>query len=439
MRPRRFARVTPPACVLILMAAFATPAIAAKTERVSVSSSDTQANGVSGSYGAEGASISADGRFVAFTSKATNLVPHGPDNGREPDIFLRDRKRHRTVLVSHTPSGRQANGPSSQPSVSADGHFIAFESQASNLTRHDANKHEDVFVYSARTGRVTLVSLSRQGRAGNGESRFPSISADGRFVAFDSAASDLVRGDSGHGTDVFVRDTKRHTTRLVSLSSTRQQGNGASRTASISATGRFIAFVSSASNLTPGDDNDTLDVFVRDLRNGKKDLVSETPSGQSGNDLSVHPRISAHGRLVAFDSDADNLVPSDTNFRPDAFVRDRKRHRTELVSKSSSGEQGRGISGIVDISASGRYVAFFTYSRNLEPRLGGGKVLLRDRRAHSTVPVSLGPHRAAPFNSCYGDAISANGRFVVFHSQASNLVKDDTNGRTDVFVRGPLH
>jgi Tol biopolymer transport system component len=181
----------------------------------------------------------------------------------------------------------------------------------------------DVFVHDRVTGQTSRVSVSSSGEQGNGESRFPSLSADGRYVAFESLASNLVPSDTNGTPDVFIHDRVTGQMTRVSVSSSGEEGNGNSSEASVSANGRYVAFHSSASNLVPGDTNGTWDVFVHDRVTGQTSRVSVSSSGEQGNGNSYEANISPDGRYVAFGSAASNLVPGDTNGTPDVFVHDR--------------------------------------------------------------------------------------------------------------------
>jgi Tol biopolymer transport system component len=205
--------------------------------------------------------LSHNGRFVAFFSASPNLV-EGDRNGTD-DIFVRDRKRGETTRVSVSSTGEEANDTSLfYPSISANGRFVAFTSWASNLVAGDENgHHEDVFVRDRRRGETTRVRENN--RSGSLYSGIPSISGNGRFVAFESPASDLVKGDRNHHVDVFLRDRKRGETTLLSVSSEGEQGNSESSFPAISAYGHFVAFSSLASNLVGGDRFNTADTFVR--------------------------------------------------------------------------------------------------------------------------------------------------------------------------------
>jgi len=402
----------------------------ATTERVSVGSTGEQGNGDSGCADSESAgypsvAVSADGSFVAFTSRADNLVP-GDTNGKI-DIFVRNWQTHVTERMNISSSGEQANLNSFAPSVSTDGRYVAFVSFATNLVTGDTNGYPDVFVRDRQSGTTERVSVSSSGDQGNGKCLGDSataISPDGRYVAFASSATNLITGDTNGYSDVFVRDRQSGTTERASVSSSGAQGDSASLWPSISADGRFVSFYSYASNLVPSDTNAYSDVFVRDLETHVTERLSVSSTGQQGNYISGPSSISADGRYVAFESQATNLVAGDTN--GGAFVRDREAGTTERVSVGSSGEQ-LSWAHAPSISADGRYVAF-EY----------GNVWVRDRQIGVTELVSIdGAGEPADQASAYwnGLAISADGQCVVFTSAASDLVLGDTNGLWDVFVR----
>jgi Tol biopolymer transport system component len=300
--------------LLLAASGIAEAAPAAETTLVSVHSDGTQGDDVS-SF----ASISAHGRYVAFTSAASTLVTGDTNNGL--DVFVHDRQTGTTTRVSLGLNGNQANGSSQEPSISAGGRYIAFYSGASNLVRGDTNRASDVFVYDRQTGTTSRVSLRSNGNQANRNSSVPSISGNGRYVAFYSNASNLVRGDTNDKFDAFVHDRQTGTTRRVSISSNGNQGNRSSYFPSISGDGRYVAFFSGASNLVRGDTNSRFDVFVRDRQTGTTRRVSVGPNGSQGNRVSGWPSISGDGQYVAFQSNASNLVPGDANNTYDLFVR----------------------------------------------------------------------------------------------------------------------
>ncbi len=225
------------------------------------------------------------------------------------------------LRASTDAAGNQGNGGSQNASVSADGRYAAFDSNASNLVYGDTNGTTDVFVKDVRTGAITRASTDSTGRQVQGNSTNPSISADGRYVAFTSSACSLAPGYcSRNTTNVYVKDMQTGATSRVSADASANPGNGSSANAAVSSDGRYVASNSNASNLVPGDTNSTTDVFVKDTRTGATTRVSTASDGTQGNGESYWPAISADGRYVAFDSYADNLVPGDTNGAADVFL-----------------------------------------------------------------------------------------------------------------------
>jgi Tol biopolymer transport system component len=427
-------------CLALVVAAGGSEIVAEQTtERVSVDSA-----GAPGNHQSIAPAISADGRFVAFASVSSNLV--ADDTNGFQDIFVRDRRSGTTERVSVSSAGVQAD-KSSGPgfgtgiAISADGRYVAFASGATNLVAEDTNGLTDVFVHDRATGQTERVSIGSGGQ-GNERSGITSIalSADGRFVAFDSLTSNLVEGKAHSGVEVFVRDRSTGQTERVSVSGTGALADNESAWPAISADGRFVAFMSFASNLIEGDTNARPDVFVYDRVSRAVERASVASDGTQGNFNSgvgdfnlftVPLSISGDGRFVAFVSSASNLVDHDTNARPDTFVRDRTGGTTERVSVGSGGEQAFGASaGSAAISADGRFVAFETFG--LSAGNGGSDdVFVHDRDTHTTELASVNSFDA----SSHAPAISADGRFVAFHSLSATQVPGDTNNTWDVFVR----
>jgi hypothetical protein len=412
------------------------PALAQSTTRVSVDSAGAQANGASAVM-----SISASGRFVAFESDASNLVAGDTNGGR--DVFVRDRAASTTERVSISTAGAQANLDCGYPSISGDGRFVGFFTAATTLVAGDINSCEDVFVRDRQNGTTEVESVSSFGVLGNLTSDEPSISANGRFVAFHSFATNLVAGDTQGWQDIFVRDRQSATTERVSVDSSGAEANANSLFCSISADGRFVAFLSEASNLVTGDTNFAVDVFVHDRANHVTERVSVDSSGVQGNSFSGlalytgGPVISGDGRFVAFMSYASNLVAADTNSFPDIFERDRQSGTTLRVSVSGAGAQANNASFYPSISFDGRYVSFESGATNLV--VGDTSVLpdvfLRDRVAGATERPSVDSAGAEANSISQYSAVSADGRCVAFQSFASNLVAGDTNFLYDDFVR----
>jgi Tol biopolymer transport system component len=390
--------------------------------------------GVQGDGNSYVPSISSDGRNVTFESIATNLVA-GDTNGVS-DIFVRDRLTETTYLVSRNSAGEKGNLESYSPAISADSRYVTFQSFATNLVAGDTNTADDIFVRDRQTGTTTRVSKNSAGVQGDGASRYPSISADGRYVTFQSSATTLVSGDTNGVHDIFVRDRNTGTTYLVSKSSDGIQGNDESTYPSISADGRYVAFESIATNLVSGDTNG-VDVFVRDRQTGTATRVSKSSTGAEANGNSYSPAISADGRYVVFESAATNLVAGDTNVKNDIFVRDRNTGTTTRVSKSSAGVEANDISYYPVITADGRYVTFKSSATNLVSGDTNGvdDIFVRDRNTGTTTLVSRSSSGAQGDDASDIPAISADGRYVTFESIATNLVPGDVNGVWDIFVR----
>jgi Tol biopolymer transport system component len=334
--------------------------------------------------------------------------------------------------VSVDSAGNLGNSNSDRPSISPDGRFVVFQSRASNIVPGDTNSSRDIFLRDTLTNTTTRVSVDSAGNQANSNAGIPSISRDGRFVVFYSNASNLVPGDTNNTDDIFVRDRLTNTTTLVSLDSAGNQGNNYSYSPSLSDDGRFVAFTSIASNLVPGDTNRRRDVFLRDTLTNTTTLVSVDSAGNQGNRDTRINSISPDGRFLAFYSDASNLVPGDTNGSRDIFVRDRLTNTTTLVSLDSAGNQGNARSNLPSISADGRFVAFSSSAFNILPESYFKDIFVRDTLTNTTTRVSLD----LAGNPGEGDnpSISADGRFVAFDSASSNIVPGDTDNTLDIFV-----
>jgi Tol biopolymer transport system component len=348
-------------------------------ELISVNQAEAQGNNDS-----DRASISADGRYVAFTSLADNLVPE--DTNFASDIFVRDRAAGRIERVSVGPFGVQGDGNSGflsllgSPDISADGRFVAFASEASNFVAGDMAGTADVFVHDRRTRTTELISRGTDGFPAGG-SVAPSISADGRFVAFRSFSDRLVPdGNPNFFDHIYVFDRRSGSIERVDVASDGTLADGGAFNLAISADGRFVAFDTPAGNLVAGDGDQAHDVFVHDRRTGETEGISTRVPTDTFTGTSLLSSISADGRFVGFESNDPTLVRRDANgFFSDAFVFDRGQRRLRLVSRNSDGVQGN--------------------------------------------------------DDSFGALVSADGRFVVFSSRASNLVRHDTNQSVDVFRR----
>jgi Tol biopolymer transport system component len=416
------------------VAAFAAPAAATDLGSINI-------HGGSGNGSSSGVAMSADGSTVAFYSDANDLVPGDTNQAR--DVFVRDRTALTTERVSVDSSGAQANGPSQTrglaPAISANGEIVAFYSDASNLVPDDNNGTTDVFVRDRQAGTTTLVSVNLSGKPGNRPSLFPSISADGNLVAFQSAASDLVPGDTNGATDIFVRDLQAGTTERLCDA----QPNASSFSPSISGNGQFVAFVSAATNLDTNVKPGILNVFVCDRVAGTIKSVSVSAAGVPGNGDSMTPAISFDGSVVAFKSESDNLVPGDTNAVVDVFVHGRTTGTTERISVSFTGGNSNDVSYPPAISDDGRFVAFGSAATNLVPNdaNAAADVFVHDRETGVTLLADLAPNgqQANGGTPDVAPAISGDGKQVGFVSFATNLVPKGSHQSSDVFgVRDPF-
>jgi Tol biopolymer transport system component len=418
--------ISPAALVAILL--LGSTAGAQSATLVSANSSGSQGDADSRSY----SSLSANGRYVAFYSQASNLVAN--DTNGASDAFVRDRLTGQTTRVSLSTTGAQANGPSGpccSISISADGRLVAFNSYASNLVPTDTNSTWDVFVYDLATGETTRASVSTQGIEGNNQSFNLALSDDGRFVAFDSFASNLVTGDTNATSDVFVRDLQASETRRVSVSSSGLQLANSSNNPSISSDGRIVAYQSGPPN--------SYQVYVFDTVAGQTSVASVSPSGALGNGPSFSPAVSASGFAVVFSSNAQNLAAADSGPGLDVFLRDLQSGSTTLVSVGSNGLQGNGFSSTSNlkaISADDRFVVFYSGASDLLPgdTNGAWDVFLYDRQLGTSSLISVGVAGASADDHSAGPTISSHGNVVSFFSEASNLVSGDTNDAEDVFA-----
>jgi Tol biopolymer transport system component len=431
----RIARVAAVLAISIASAAAGSAAWAAQgtTVRVSVAAGggDTTSN-------SNWPSASADGRHVAFSSWADNLVP-GDTNGQS-DIFVRDLQAGTTRLVSVASDGTQANDTSFTPSISADGNVIAFRSDATNLVPNDTEGHLDVFVHTMSTGQTIRVSQKPNGIGANSDSMEPSISADGKVVAFSSLAHNLVPQPvdaTGLCCDIFVSNLA---TGHITLGDPMLTGGGASDSflPVLSATGRYLAFGSWGCGIAKHIEClDESNVYELDLQTGTMSLVSRAYSGTVGFGCGANPAISADGTKIAFISDGANLVRHDTNSAYDVFVRDMTTGVTQRVSVTSKGAQTNGGLGRVTMSADARYIVFQSDAWNLVSNDENTvqDIFVHDTRTGKTFRASVS-NAGAEANGYSGNAaISADGSIVAFESDASNLAGRDKNFTTDIYGR----
>jgi hypothetical protein len=434
---------------------------AGQTKRISLSTQDAQGNGTSGlDFEMYSVATSNTGRYVAFSSEATTLV--SGDNAGNRDVFLRDRDFDNdgifdepgqvlTTRVSMGWDGSEANDDSWEVSISGDGRYIAFSSDADNLVNPagspDNNHARDIFVYD-RVGGDTIRASARDLTAkdvGNNTSDQPFISTDGEFVVFRSRATNLilpVPDANGSVPDIYIRNLGTDRTYLVSKDTGDVQGVEESAYPTISDDGQFVAFQSRAI-LAAGDGNaNGWDVFVRDL------VTPTTLRVSNGNADSYTPYISGGGQFVVFASRADNLGPVDTNGYADIYIHDLTMVTTELVSINFYGVQAiNGDSYSPSITRDGRYIAFASEANNLDVHLpdvnNARDIYLHDRTIGLILPfptfgltkrISLDYLGGEPNGASFAPVIAPDGRHVAYVSAATDLVSNDTNNAWDVFA-----
>lgn len=410
-------KLTASCLVVAALAMFASHASAQVITRESVTSSQGQA-----SAGAAAPSASRSGRFVVFTSTASNLP--GGSVGAYPLVYLHDHQTGGTYLCGSGAGGAAPNSTCSHPSVSDDGRFVVFSSEATNLTFNDSNGSSDVFLFDRLTGLTSCLSRTSGGLLGNGPSHSPVISADGTTVAFECYAPNITLSSWGQ---IVVAESSGGQILLASSTPLGAPGNLYSYDPSISGDGRYVAFSSSSSDLLPGDSNGVLDVFVRDVMSSATWSPTMDPNWVIGNSYSQHGSITDDGRYVAFDSTASNFVLGDVNSASDVFVYDSV---TRLYTMVSSGP---GYSGASKIAADGSTVAFSTLNP-IDPNDVNAKVDVYAANLTLNTVTRLVPTGIEPNDNSECAGISADGSRVIFTSVASNLVAGDTNGAQDIFM-----
>jgi Tol biopolymer transport system component len=414
---------------LHVQATFANPAV---TVRVSISSA-----GLEGDLVSRTPSISADGQIIVFASEATNLVVGDTNNAQ--DIFLYHDWDHdwldgTTERVSLNAQGQEANGASSWPEISSDGSTVAFSSTATNLVDGDMNGVEDVFVVDLQSGGVEQVSNA------NAASNQPVISSDGRFVAFVSAATNLVSGATSGLEEIYLFDRLYGSLQWVSVPLSGSVNDGPCGEVAISADGNWVAFSSSSTQLVLGDNNGRRDIFLWDRTAVSLERVSVTQTGDEAQGSSYLPALSADGQFIVFRSHASNLVADDTNFMGDIFLRDHLNGTLERINVSTTGEQALGgPSDEPAISADGRFTVFRSYATNLVPNDNNGRsdIFVRDLQG-ITSRASVDSFGLESNGSNYSPVINDDGAAIVFYSEADNLdlVLVDNNFVGDIFTHG---
>lgn len=400
--------------------------------RASLDSNDIEGNGASGKGGVR---VSGNGRYVVFESLANNLVV-GDSNGFS-DVFMKDMQTGVTTLISSDSLGIQGDGSTNSPSISFDGRYIVFSSESTNLVSGDVNGVRDIFLKDTQTGATKLISSDSLGIQGGGVSNSPSISFDGRYIVFSSESTNLISGDINSTQDIFLKDTQTGVTTLISSDSFSVQSNGHSRTPWISSDGRYVVFESGATNFVSGDMNGDQDIFKKDIQTGVITLISSDSSSIQSNSYSGYASISSDGRYVAFMSAATNLVAGDVNGMEDVFMKDTLTGVTTLISSDSSGVQGNNNSTASSITADGRYVVFHSKASNLVTGDTNSfqDIFIKDTQTDVTILISSDSTGLQGNNTSNIPSVSSDGSYVAFLSRATNLVPNDTNGVDDIFYK----
>ena len=334
--------------------------------------------------------------------------------------------------VSVASDGTQANGYSGSNFLSDDGRYILFESNATNLISGDSNGHTDIFVYDRQDKTVELINLAVNGTQANGYSGSGFISGNGRYITYTSYASNLVSNDTNSQPDIFVYDRQAKTTELISVAPNGSQANNMSSFSLISEDGRYVAFESMADNLVSGDTNGLNDIFVRDRQAKTTKRINLAPNGTQANGTTTLDSISENGRYISFTSEANNLlVEGDTNKTSDIFVYDRQEGTTERINLAVNGAQANGASSSSDLSADGRYVVYESDASNLVPNDTNGKkdIFIYDRQEKTTARVDVAENGTQSNVDSYSASISDDGRYVAFASSSNS------NGSSQVFLR----
>ncbi len=384
-----------------------------------------------------GLAVTPDGRWVVFHSDASNLT--NSDSPGQTDVFLRDLTSGGTERISVGGGGGEPNGPSLNGSVSNNGRYVAFQSEAQNLAVGDTNQSSDIFLRDRQLGITTIVSVSTGGAIGNAASFNPVISGDGLFIVYASAASNLILNDPNQKIDVFVRNLATGQTRMVSTVS--GGANGDSDQPTISGDGRFIAFRSAATNLVAGDLLGFNDIFVRDMTGTSFELVSVTTLGAQADGPSDQPTISADGSRIVFASTAPNLaVPGAPSLN--IYLRDRSAGSTTLLNSGPSGVSNLAATR-PRLSKNGQYVSFLSQANNLTPGHSGNTTdafaleLSTGVIQRASTPLTPEPSEPSA-NILENGGISDSGRYVAFSTPANNLVAGDSGSLEDVFARDQL-
>lgn len=408
----------------------------AKTKRISITSGEQQRPGDAYIWQR---SLSQNGRFVAFESDQKLVATD--DSSTISDIYVRNRKTGKTQIVSVPSDTKEGGGSASTPGISADGRFVVFEGGSETLVPSDSNNAVDVFVHDRKTGKTKRVSLSSSGTQADDGGFQPSISPNGRYVAFTSVSDDLVTGDTNGLTDIFLHDRETGKTKRVSVDSSGAESNGSSERPSVADDGT-VAFSSGADNLVAGDINGSYDVFVHDLKSKETVLASVTTSGVHGLTTSDSAAISRNGNVVAFKS-TTMFDAGTSGLYEEIWVHFMSGGKTKLITKGMGGAPSDGSSSMHGgaLSYNGRYVAFTSYATNLVAGDTNGlsDMFWYDRKTGKMKRISVTFDGSQLDQGVLEGAVSGDGRYVAFDTAATNVLGNELGNDNTVFIRGPLH
>ncbi|MEK7621210.1 MAG: choice-of-anchor U domain-containing protein [Patescibacteria group bacterium] len=401
-----------------------------KTSRHSIATDGSEGNDTS-----TAASVSDDGRYVAFFGGAA-LDPN--DTNGTYDVYLRDTVTEETKILSADSLGNPGDDWSYDCMVSGNGEYVVFSSYSTNLVAGDTNGASDIFLYNIANETLTRVSKNSVGGQTTGSSYDTSISDDGRYIGFSSDSDDLVAGDTNFQNDIFIYDTLLDTNTIASVDSLGNQSDNYSFDPMISGNGEYIVYNSDATNLVAGDTYGATDVFLYDIQNQTTERISLSSTGTQLTDSSSYPSISFDGRYITFTNAGSDVVAGDTNSTYDIFLRDRQSSTTNRVSVSSSESESSGMSfGNSSISDDGRYIVFPSNAPDIVSGYGTGTfgLIMRDTVAGKTYLLSMSTGNVDIGNDdIESPMITGDGKYITYASRSVNLVNDDTNGQIDIFL-----
>ncbi|MCK6481802.1 MAG: hypothetical protein HUU06_10245 [Planctomycetaceae bacterium] len=386
--------------------------------------------------------VAPSGKFVVFTSGARDLGDGATGEESRNNVWFRDMKTGVNTLLSANGAGTEGNAGSLYPSISSNGQVVLFESYASDLADGAEGGFCNVYLLDRKSGDLVRLSSTPAGAGGDWDSFVygSSLSANGRFAVFYSAALDMVE-DAGVGYfQIYLYDRTKGTLTMISRSPEGAPALGDCFDPSISSNGKYVVYYSYATNLGAGASGAVSNIYLHDVKKGTTTLITRSTTGGEPNDDSLDPVVSASGKIVAFDSYATNLVSGDTNGQSDVFLVDLKKGTKTRVSLGPAGVQGNGPSYSASLSSSGKVLLFTSDASNLEGGDGDGNsssdVFLRDPKTGLPRRLSLSAAGAEGDGDSYvvATSLASSGKWALVVSGASNFATGDDNLDDDVFL-----